>query len=89
MVYSLVLKYKFEKDYWADYACQSISADPEPRPQIIERIMTFNPDGTLQVEFRSANLKLIRTACSAIMEYVGLTAETFDKFDPQLNPSLY
>lgn len=87
--YRLVLKYQFAKDYWADFARQAINADPEPRPNIIKRIMTSHPDGTLQVEFISQDLKLIRTASSAMMEYIELIVDTFKNFDPQLNPQLY
>lgn len=87
--YKLVLKFQFAKDYWAEYAQQAINADPEPRPSVIKRIMTAHPDGTLQVEFLSKDLKLIRTASSAMMDYMELVVETFKKFDPQLNPHLY
>ena len=88
-VYELALKFKFGKPYWADYARQAINADPEPRPKDIKRTMTAQEDGTLLVTFASTNLKLVRTACSAMMEYLSLTAEVFSRFDPELNPSLY
>ena len=87
--FELELKFKFEKPYWADYAQQAIDADEEPRPREIKRTMTALPDGTLLVTFNSTNLRLIRTATSALMEYLRLTAEVFSRFDPELNPSLY
>jgi hypothetical protein len=87
--YKLVLKFQFAKDYWAEYARQAINADPEPRPSVIKRCMSAHPDGTLQVEFISKDLKLIRTASSAMMEYMELVFDTFKNFDAQLNPHLY
>lgn len=83
------IKFKFGKPYWADYAQQAIDADPEPRPKEIKRTMTALPDGTLLVTFTSDNLRLIRTATSALMEYLTLTTEVFSRFDPELNPFLY
>jgi tRNA threonylcarbamoyladenosine modification (KEOPS) complex Pcc1 subunit len=79
--YTLELHFDFKSTKRAEYAQRAIAADPEPRPQIIVRNMKSTCDGVLVVEFKSSSLKLIRTATSAMFDYVQLAVSVFRCFD--------
>lgn len=68
----------------AEWVCRAIDADKEPRPKEIERTMRYIPESnTLSVVFRSDQLKMIRTATSALFEHVTLCREILERFHPQ------
>jgi tRNA threonylcarbamoyladenosine modification (KEOPS) complex Pcc1 subunit len=71
----------------AEYVGRAIGADPEPRPEEIARSLTWNGN-RLTIVFASDRLRLIRTATSAMFEYVQLCARIIQRFHPDIRKAV-
>lgn len=67
---------------YADMIAQAINVDVEPRPDRIQRDISSEACA-LRIKYTSSDIKLIRTACSGLLENVGLAIKVIDELSPE------
>ena len=73
------MKITYSSARHASVVHNALVADDELQPNKISRTMAVD-DSTLTIRFETADLRLLRTACTSMMEMVLLASQTVEKF---------
>ncbi|ODQ65455.1 transcription factor Pcc1 [Nadsonia fulvescens var. elongata DSM 6958] len=81
--YTLKLVIPFETSHHADIALQTLSPDPELKPDQLARAITISESSPseLVVEFLAVSDRVLRVGVNSMMDNLGLVAECLDELD--------
>lgn len=78
-IHRSILYVKFESDYLANIALNSINADPVPNPEFVSRIIETQGDN-LKCTIECEDLFKLRTSLNNYIEALLQIQKTIDKF---------